>query len=133
MAKIQQVQLHPSKLSGVCGKLKCCLAYEYSCYREAQNNLPKKSQRVRTPKGPGDVVSVELLSRKIKVNVEEVGIELFSGDEVTVISRSKSRAKSRAIKRRKASPQKGKPESGRRNPEGRGQKAEDRRRNSGKR
>ncbi len=100
MAKIQQVQLHPSKLSGVCGKLKCCLAYEYSCYREAQTELPKKGQRVRTPKGPGDVVSVELLSKKVKVYIEEIGAETFAGDEVTVISRSKSRAKSRAKKRR---------------------------------
>ena len=100
MAKIQQVQLHPSKLSGVCGKLKCCLSYEYSCYRECQKGLPKKGQRVRTPKGPGDVISVELLSNKVKVYIEEIGAETFAGDEVTVISRSKSRAKSRAKKRR---------------------------------
>ena len=78
MAKIQQVQLHPSKLSGVCGKLKCCLAFEYSCYREAQDSLPKKGQRIRTPKGPGDVVSVELLSGKVNVNVEEIGMEVFA-------------------------------------------------------
>ena len=100
MAKLQQIQLHPSKLSGVCGRLKCCLAYEYKLYRELDQNLPKKGQRVRTPQGTGDVLDCCLLSQSVTVKTDDNVVNTFSGDKVTAVSRSKARAKVKAQKRR---------------------------------
>lgn len=100
MAKLQQIQLHPSKLSGVCGRLKCCLAYEYKLYRELDQNLPKKGQRVRTPQGTADVLETSLLSQEVTVKADDGMISTFPGDKVTAVSRSKARARVKAQKRR---------------------------------
>lgn len=103
MAKLQQMQLHPAKLSGVCGRLKCCLAYEDEAYRELQAKLPQKGQRVRTPDGPGDVAEVHLLRQLVTVRFEDDSTRVYPASEVTVVSRSRTRAKARARKRRLAS------------------------------
>jgi cell fate regulator YaaT (PSP1 superfamily) len=100
MAKLQQIQLHPSKLSGVCNRLKCCLAYEYDCYRELQQTMPIKGQRVRTPDGTGDVIDVVLLKRRVKVRFDDNSTAEYNGDDVTAVSRSKGRAKARVRRRR---------------------------------
>ncbi len=100
MAKLQQLQLHPAKLSGVCNRLKCCLDYECEAYRALQDSLPLRGQRVRTPAGTGDVMDVTLLTRQVTVRHDDDTIQTFRGDEVTVVSRSKARAKTRARKRR---------------------------------
>ncbi len=100
MAKLQQIQLHPTKLSGVCGRLKCCLAYEYKNYRELEQTLPRKGQRVRTPEGTGDVIDASLLKQTVTVKTDDDSIGLYPAAQVTVVSRSKARAKVRAQKRR---------------------------------
>jgi cell fate regulator YaaT (PSP1 superfamily) len=100
MAKLQQIQLHPSKLSGVCNRLKCCLAYEYECYRETQQALPIKGQRVRTPDGTGDVVDVLMLRQQIVVRFDDGNTGTYDGKDVTAVSRSKGRAKARVRRRR---------------------------------
>ncbi len=100
MAKLQQIQLHPAKLSGVCNRLKCCLAYEDEAYRALQETLPLKGQRVRTPQGTGDVIDVQLLLQQVTVRFDDESVRVLPGADVTVVSRSKTRAKVRARKRR---------------------------------
>ena len=100
MAKLQQMQLHPAKLSGVCGRLKCCLGYEYDAYRNLQSKMPVKGQRVRTPTKTGDVIEVSLLKQQVTVRFDDESYDTFDVKDVTVVSRSKARAKSRALKRR---------------------------------
>lgn len=55
MAKEQNLALNPTKLSGMCGRLKCCLAYEVSTYRKYRRNFPANGERVQTPTGPAAV------------------------------------------------------------------------------
>ena len=71
MAKTQQLQLNPTKLAGVCGRLKCCLAYEYPGYLELQSQMPQRGERVRTPQGTGDVIETLLLQQAVRVRMED--------------------------------------------------------------
>jgi len=100
MAKLQQMQLHPTKLSGVCGRLKCCLGYEYDAYRGLQSKMPVKGQRVRTPDKTGDVANICLLKQEVTVRFDDDTFDTYEVKDITVVSRSKSRAKSRALKRK---------------------------------
>ncbi len=81
MAKEQNLSLNPNKISGLCGKLMCCLAYEYDTYKEAWSKLPKVNQRVRTPEGEGVVVSVEPLKEQVAVAIDDRKL-VFSCEEV---------------------------------------------------
>ncbi len=79
MAKDQNLPLNPSKVSGVCGRLMCCLGYEYRVYKELLQGLPKHGERITTKEGKGRVISVNPLKRRIVVEVGEEGrqIEIF--------------------------------------------------------
>jgi cell fate regulator YaaT (PSP1 superfamily) len=68
MAKVQQLPLNPSKLSGPCGRLRCCLAYENEVYRGARVHLPRVGSLIVTPDGPGTVRKLELLQKKVSVS-----------------------------------------------------------------
>jgi cell fate regulator YaaT (PSP1 superfamily) len=70
MAKIQKATLDPAKISGRCGRLKCCLRYEYDTYEEYRRDLPKVGALVVTRVGQGKVVAQEILARKILVRYE---------------------------------------------------------------
>jgi cell fate regulator YaaT (PSP1 superfamily) len=70
MAKEQGISLTPSEITGMCGRLRCCLIYEYEQYVEARKHLPKRNKRVVTPKGEGKVVDVLPLSNKVMVLIE---------------------------------------------------------------
>lgn len=76
MAKNQNLALNPSKINGVCGRLLCCLNYEDEMYVECSKNLPSMGDIIKTEKGEGSVVGVDILNRKIKVlingNKEEI-------------------------------------------------------------
>jgi cell fate regulator YaaT (PSP1 superfamily) len=69
MAKQQGLSLNPSKISGVCGRLMCCLNYEEETYKECKKCLPKQGQRVQTEFGEGMVIDVNVLTQKVKVRV----------------------------------------------------------------
>lgn len=69
MAKDQGISLNPSKISGLCGRLMCCLEYEHKFYREAKADLRKPNSAVLTPKGPGYVLDNLMLQEKCKVKV----------------------------------------------------------------
>src|SRR5262249_35687305 len=70
MAKVQKATLDPAKISGRCGRLKCCLRYEYDTYEEYRRDLPKVGMLVMTRVGQGKVVAQEILARKILVRYE---------------------------------------------------------------
>jgi cell fate regulator YaaT (PSP1 superfamily) len=71
MAKLQKSTLDPSKISGRCGRLKCCLRFEQDVYEEFQKQLPSPGTRVLTSKGKGRVLAQEILARKVLVEFED--------------------------------------------------------------
>ena len=71
MAKLQKATLDPNKISGRCGRLKCCLRYEQDVYEEFQHELPPVGSRVVTAKGQGRVLAQELLARRLLVEFED--------------------------------------------------------------
>ncbi len=70
MAKEQGISLTPNEITGMCGRLRCCLIYEYEQYVEARKQLPKRNKRVVTPKGEGKVVDVLPMTNKVVVAIE---------------------------------------------------------------
>lgn len=82
MAKLQKSTLDPSKISGRCGRLKCCLRYEIEVYEEFQKQLPPVGTRVLTRKGQGKVLAQEILARKIVVEFEDGRRLTIPADEV---------------------------------------------------
>ncbi len=71
MAKEQSLALNPDKLSGVCGRLLCCLTFEYPVYREMRGTLPKLGKRVSTPSGMGKVVQINVLKQTIALELDD--------------------------------------------------------------
>lgn len=71
MAKAQGISLNPSEITGMCGRLRCCLIYEYEQYVEARKQLPKRNKRIGTPHGEGKVIDVHPLSDAVTVIVED--------------------------------------------------------------
>jgi cell fate regulator YaaT (PSP1 superfamily) len=67
MAKEQGISLTPTEITGMCGRLRCCLIYEYEQYAEARKQLPKRNKRVVTPRGEGKVVDVLPMSNRVMV------------------------------------------------------------------
>lgn len=82
MAKIQGVSLEPTEITGVCGRLRCCLAYEYGTYLDACKGIPKKGKRVMTPRGVGKVVDTNPLHGTLIVEVNEGNRHEFKMDEI---------------------------------------------------
>ena len=73
MAKVQSMSLNPSKISGSCGRLMCCLRYEQEAYEELVKNVPKQGAFVETPAGYGIVTQVNLLRQLVKVKLDGEG------------------------------------------------------------
>jgi cell fate regulator YaaT (PSP1 superfamily) len=71
MAKLQKSTLDPTKISGRCGRLKCCLRFEQEVYEDFQKELPPPGARVLTAKGQGRVLAQEILARKVLVEFED--------------------------------------------------------------
>ena len=71
MAKEQNISLNPSKISGNCGRLMCCLKYEQEVYEEKLARLPKIGAIVKTADGEGEVVGVETLKETVKVKLKD--------------------------------------------------------------
>ncbi|MFZ3070756.1 MAG: regulatory iron-sulfur-containing complex subunit RicT [Anaerolineaceae bacterium] len=82
MAKSQDISLTPSEITGMCGRLRCCLNYEHEMYVEARNNLPKRKKTVQTPLGEGKVVQVLPLSNSVVVDLPESGPRQFTLEEL---------------------------------------------------
>jgi len=75
MAKLQKLPLSSGKISGICGRLMCCLFYEYKNYRELSKGLPKEGHTIDTAVGKGKVISVNVLRRLAYVELEDGRIE----------------------------------------------------------
>ncbi len=71
MAKEQGISLNPEEITGMCGRLRCCLVYEYEQYVEARKTLPKIKKRVGTPRGEGKVVDLNPLKQTVIVYTED--------------------------------------------------------------
>ena len=88
MAKVQSMSLNPSKISGACGRLMCCLRYEQAAYEELVKAVPKVGTFVETPAGYGTVSSVNILRSSLKVKLDGQGEDVFKSyqaDEIAVI------------------------------------------------
>ena len=70
MAKTQNLSLNPTKISGTCGRLMCCLKYEQDAYEDAVRRMPKNESFVQTPDGPGNVSAVNLLKEQVTVRLD---------------------------------------------------------------
>ena len=81
MAKNQMLALNPTKINGVCGRLMCCLGYEYVIFFELKKSLPKLGMIFDTPEGMGKVVSVDVFNNTYSVDLGEKGIVKFSGEK----------------------------------------------------
>ena len=95
MAKEQGIALNPSKISGNCGRLMCCLKYEQDVYAEKGARLPKVGAIVKTPSGEGTVEGVEILKELVNVKVkngEDFTYKKFEAKDIKIIKDSKKDA-----------------------------------------
>jgi cell fate regulator YaaT (PSP1 superfamily) len=83
MAKDQNLALNPGKLSGICGRLKCCLAYEHCLYAELKHGLPKVGGHVMTNRGPGVIRGQNILEQTVLVGLETGGQVTLTASEIT--------------------------------------------------
>src|SRR5947209_13025023 len=82
MAKEQSLFLNPTKFSGACGKLMCCLRYEYDNYRETKARLPAIGASVATPRGNGKIIGHNVIREWVIVEIPDAGHFEFRADEV---------------------------------------------------
>ena len=91
MAKLQKATLDPTKISGRCGRLKCCLRYEYDTYEQLQKDLPSVGAHVVTAKGRMRVLAHEILASQLLVETEDHRRVLIHTDEVLTVLESNAR------------------------------------------
>ncbi|MFZ2097787.1 MAG: regulatory iron-sulfur-containing complex subunit RicT [Anaerolineales bacterium] len=82
MAKEQGISLTPTEITGMCGRLRCCLVYEYEQYVEARKQLPKRGKMVITPRGNGKVVDVNPLMGSVLIEMEQGGRHEFLQEDL---------------------------------------------------
>ena len=93
MAKTQNLSLNPTKISGTCGRLMCCLKYEQEAYEDLLKRSPKQDSFVDTPEGRGTVTEVDLLRQRVKVRMEDSPetISIFRNEEIAVLRNGKAK------------------------------------------
>ncbi len=92
MAKEQNLSLNPTKISGNCGRLMCCLKYEQAAYENLGKTMPRNGAYVSTPDGKGNVVNVNLIEQVADVRLEPSGnIKQYSGTDIKVIKNSEQK------------------------------------------
>ncbi len=93
MAKTQNLSLNPTKISGTCGRLMCCLKYEQEAYEDLLRNAPKMDSFVDTPDGRGTVVEVDLLRSRVKVRMEDAPetISVFANADIAILRSGKAK------------------------------------------
>ncbi len=95
MAKDQAISMAPSDITGMCGRLRCCLAYEHQVYKDASVGLPRIKARVNTEKGVGRVIDLDILKEEVIVEIPPHGPRRdrerfrFAVEDVEVIPRDK--------------------------------------------
>ena len=93
MAKRQNLSLNPAKISGLCGRLMCCLQYEEETYEAARDILPNPGTRVQTADGPGTVVRCDSLSQQVQVKFGGGDVVTFPVEEIETGRQSGKRGK----------------------------------------
>ena len=93
MAKTQNLSLNPTKISGTCGRLMCCLKYEQDAYEDLIRSSPKLESVVDTPDGRGTVIELDLLRQRVKVRMEEhpESISVFANTEIAILRNGKAK------------------------------------------
>ena len=93
MAKTQNLSLNPTKISGTCGRLMCCLKYEQEAYEDLLRHAPKAESFVDTPEGRGTVIEVDLLRQRVKVRMEDSPeiISIFSNNDIAILRSGKAK------------------------------------------
>lgn len=91
MAKMQKATLDPAKISGYCGRLKCCLRYEDKNYTELKKNLPRRSSWVSTKNGEGRVVDTQIITQLVVVEYDGGARAAVPVDEIEVIAQTRPR------------------------------------------
>ena len=93
MAKTQNLSLNPTKISGTCGRLMCCLKYEQEAYEDLLRHAPKLDSFVDTPEGRGTVVEVDLLRSRVKVRMEDSPetISVFANADIAILRSGKAK------------------------------------------
>ena len=83
MAKDQGLALNPSKISGACGRLMCCLQYEHQTYKELSQSMPKLGRNVQTPGGLGKVIQNNIIKQTVLVRLEDESMLTYSIEELS--------------------------------------------------
>ena len=91
MAKLQKTTLDPAKISGRCGRLKCCLRYEYDTYRELEKELPPVGARVGTAKGRGRILAQDVVAQKLVVEYDDGRRIIVGRDDVLDVEPTRGR------------------------------------------
>ena len=94
LAKEQRLSLTPSKISGACGRLMCCLRYEVEFYRDANQRLPKNGANVDTPEGPGTVIEVNVFNETVFVRLGDGRHISVEGDTLRSLREERGMPKS---------------------------------------
>ena len=82
MAKAQGISLSPAEITGMCGRLRCCLVYEYEQYVEARRQLPRRNKRVGTPYGEGQVLDQLPLKDAVLVSIDEGARKVVQREDI---------------------------------------------------
>ena len=93
MAKTQNLSLNPTKISGTCGRLMCCLKYEQAAYEDLMKDAPRMDSFVETPDGAGTIISVNTLREKVRVRLdnEPDTLRTYLNSEIRVIRSGKGK------------------------------------------
>ncbi|MFU8781084.1 MAG: PSP1 domain-containing protein [Kiritimatiellia bacterium] len=89
MARTQNLSLNPQGISGMCGRLKCCLRYEDDQYQDALRGLPREGSRVEGPDGEGRVVELQVLRQKVRVRLEDGRMLSYDAEDLRMLSNRK--------------------------------------------
>jgi len=100
MAKAQELPLSPMDISGICGRLLCCLAYESDYYAEVKKTLPKRGKVIDTPRGPGKVTRLDMLKETVFVELDDQEIVEFSHEELLAEPQATTKRSRRRRRRR---------------------------------
>ncbi|NQT81561.1 stage 0 sporulation family protein [bacterium] len=93
MAKEQHLSLNPNKISGICGRLLCCLRFEHPCYVEMSKDLPRVGATVSTPTGEGKVIEQEILGQQVRVLLGDGREVKLPAKDVTIVKEQGSSGK----------------------------------------
>lgn len=93
MAKTQNLSLNPTKISGTCGRLMCCLKYEQEAYEDLMKDAPRMDSFVETPDGAGTIISVNTLREKVRVRLDDApdSLKTYQNGEIRVIRSGKGK------------------------------------------